>query len=228
MTRVSWSRMYTLPATSWSVSIKSPTKVTWHGEVDLVDVRSHENNAMGRIEMKDACVCLSFDSHLCCSSSLGLWDRKSQRQQQSYLVIIFFDLMPQRFPQRLQELWILVLPQIWRTFLVFSVTARLSPSKSNCSLPTILGPWELIQAVLQDVSDGLEWLQSLPDADCWAEERTAIYPQLWHNTTSLCIVALQCAMPRQTFLLDWESTVLRLLLASRILICFCRRLFSNF
>ena len=91
-------------------------------------------------------------------------------------------------------------------------------------------PWtsKLIQAVLQDVSVGLEWLQSLPDADCWAEERTAIYPQLWHNTTSLCIVALQCAMPRQTFLLDWESTVPRLLLASRILICFCRRLFSNF
>ena len=66
MTRVSWSRMYTLPATSWSVSVRSPTKVTCHRE-GLTLAMSHEekNNAWNemrqqrqRVAMIAASVCV--------------------------------------------------------------------------------------------------------------------------------------------------------------------------
>ena len=85
MTRVSWSRMYTLPATSWSVSVRSPTKVTWHTE-GLTLAISHENNGWNemrlqrqRLVMIAACVCLDVWSLIRTSAVFPPWGCGSAR-----------------------------------------------------------------------------------------------------------------------------------------------------
>ena len=52
MTRVSWSRMYTLPPTPWSVSIRSPTNSTWLEGVDLW-YNSQQSERAQEVEMQN-------------------------------------------------------------------------------------------------------------------------------------------------------------------------------
>ena len=52
MTRVSWSRMYTLPPTPWSVSIRSPTNSTWLKGVDLW-YNSQQSEKTQEVEMQN-------------------------------------------------------------------------------------------------------------------------------------------------------------------------------